>query len=81
MMAANPAFDFRHLPIPERLQLVEDIWDSIAQDATAETLPVSEAEKALLDERLSELEANPDAGRPWPQVRQEIIDRFHKRPK
>jgi putative addiction module component (TIGR02574 family) len=80
-MAAKPEFDFRRLPIPERLQLVEDIWDSIAQDATAETLPLSEHEKALLDERLADLEANPEAGRPWPEVRQEIIDRFQKRRK
>lgn len=27
---SNAAFDFRHLSVAERLQLVEDIWDSIA---------------------------------------------------
>jgi putative addiction module component (TIGR02574 family) len=80
-MASKPVFDFRSLPIPERLQLVEDIWDSIAQDATVETLLLSEEEQALLDERLADLEAHPEAGRPWPEVRQEIIDRLQKRRK
>ncbi len=77
-MPADPAFDYRRLPLPERLKLVEDIWDSIAQDATAETLPVSDADKLLLDQRLAELEQNPDAGSQWPEVRTRILDRFKK---
>lgn len=79
-MTAEP-FDYRHLPIPERLKLVEEIWDSIAQDATADTLPLSDEEKAMLDERLADLEANPDAGRPWSEVRASIIERFRRRQK
>jgi putative addiction module component (TIGR02574 family) len=35
----EPAFDYRQLTVAERLQLVEDIWDSIAQDAPARQLP------------------------------------------
>lgn len=37
-MASTPYFEFKHLSIAERHQLVEDLWDSIAQDANAETL-------------------------------------------
>ncbi len=77
-MASSPDFDYRRLPIPDRLQLVEDIWDSIAQDAATENLPLSDDEKAMLDERLADLEANPGAGRPWPEVRASIIERFGK---
>ena len=40
----EPAFDFRQLTVAERLQLVEDIWDSIAQDAPATQLPLSEVQ-------------------------------------
>lgn len=80
-MASRLDPDYRRLPIPDRLQLVEDIWDSIAQDATTETLPLSDDEKAMLDERLAELEANPGAGRPWPDVRASITERFGKRHK
>jgi putative addiction module component (TIGR02574 family) len=74
----DPAFDYRRLPVPERLKLMDDIWDSIAQDATAQTLPVSDADKALLDQRLAELEQNPDAGADWPDVRARILSRFKK---
>jgi putative addiction module component (TIGR02574 family) len=74
-MASNPRFDFRELSIAERLQLVEDLWDSIAQDANAESLPVTDQEKALLDERLAELERDPDAGASWEEVKARILRR------
>jgi putative addiction module component (TIGR02574 family) len=74
----EPAFDYRRLPVPERLKLIDEIWDSIAQDATADTLPVSDADKALLDDRIAELERNPDAGADWPEVRTRILNRFKK---
>ncbi|MHB1329751.1 MAG: addiction module protein [Gemmatimonadales bacterium] len=74
-MATHPAFDYRGLTIAERLQLVEDIWDSIAADASPETLPVTDEEKALLDQRLADLEANPDAGASWAEVRARIVNR------
>lgn len=72
-MAADPAFDFRRLSIAERLELVEDIWDSIAADADGEVLPLTEDEQALLKERLAELQANPDRGEPWSTVRARIL--------
>ena len=49
-MSPDPAINYRRLTIAERLQLVEDIWDSIAADADADSLPVSDDEKAMLDD-------------------------------
>lgn len=72
-MARDPAFDFHRLSIAERLELVEDIWDSIAADADAEALPVTDAERDLLDERLAEYDENPGAGASWPEVRARIL--------
>ena len=72
-MASSPAFDYTRLTIAERLQLVEDSWDSIAADADADALPLTDAERAHLDERLADLHANPDAGVPWPDVRARIL--------
>lgn len=40
----------KHLPISERLQLVEDLWDSIACDI--ESAPLPESLKAEMDRRL-----------------------------
>lgn len=71
-MAADRAFDFRRLSIPERLQLVEDIWDSIAQDASPETLPVPDEHKAILDQRFDADERDPEAGTPWRDVLNDI---------
>ncbi len=72
-MSSRPAPDFSHLTIAERLQLVEELWDSIAVDADVEALPLSESERALVDERLDELRENPDAGRLWSDVRADIL--------
>ena len=77
-MSSRPALDYSELTIPERLQLVEDIWDSIAADADAEVLPLTDAERILLDERLDERDAQPGAALPWSDVRARILGK-HRR--
>jgi putative addiction module component (TIGR02574 family) len=59
------------LPVPERIRLVELIWDSIA--AVPEALSVPDELKAELDRRLSDFEANPEAGSPWEEVRKRVL--------
>jgi putative addiction module component (TIGR02574 family) len=56
--------------ISERILIVEDIWDSIAQ--FPEALPVSDKQKQELDKRLAEYHANPDSGSPWAEVKERI---------
>jgi putative addiction module component (TIGR02574 family) len=46
------------LPAEERLQLVELIWESLT--ATPAAMPLSDAHRAAIDERLAEHEINPD---------------------
>ena len=46
------------LPAAERLRLLEIIWESLASDPSS--IPVSDAHRAVLDERLADLERNPD---------------------
>jgi len=46
------------LPIEERLRLVEAIWQSIAAQPSA--VPMGDAHRAVIDERLAEHERNPD---------------------
>jgi putative addiction module component (TIGR02574 family) len=41
------------LSVAERLQLAQDIWDSNAADASS--LPLTEAQRRMLDERLAAL--------------------------
>ncbi len=69
----KPAIDYRKLSIPERLELVEDIWDSIAQDA--EAFPLSDEQKAELDCRLEAHRRDPESAIPWTEVRRELFER------
>jgi len=62
--------DVLSLSVPERIQLVEDIWDSIAE--VPEALGLTEEQKAELDRRLEAYHQNPDEGSPWEMVRERI---------
>ena len=58
------------LPLDERIKLVEDLWDSIAADQ--EALPLTEAQKAELEKRLTAFELDGDMGRSAKDVIAEI---------
>ena len=52
----------------ERLQLVEDLWDSIAEEDA--DLPISEAKRDELRLRKERFIQQPASGRTWEQVKQ-----------
>ncbi|MFI4860898.1 MAG: addiction module protein [Phycisphaerales bacterium JB063] len=54
----------------QRIQVVQDLWDSIADQSGAVAL--SDAQRAVLDERLAAYEADPDAGSTWEEIRERI---------
>ena len=56
------------LPVSERIQLVEDIWDSIAEE-TPVALQLSAADKVELQRRLAAHQADPSSSIPWEEVR------------
>jgi len=55
--------DIQRLSIAERIQLVEDIWDSIA--ATPDALPLTEAQRQELDCRLDAMQQSPQEEVTW----------------
>lgn len=57
-MSDTDVAEILKLPVEERMRLVELIWESLAADPSA--LPLSDAHRAVLDERLAEHERNPD---------------------
>ncbi|MBI2994239.1 MAG: addiction module protein [Gammaproteobacteria bacterium] len=68
------------LPVPpefeaasreQRIAFVQELWDRIAQDP--EKVPVPDHHKRILDERLEAYRADPDRGRPWPEVREQLL--------
>ncbi|HLK60567.1 MAG TPA: addiction module protein [Chthonomonadaceae bacterium] len=62
--------DIERLSIAERIQLVEDIWDSIA--SAPEELPIPQAQRDELDRRLQAHHDNPQEGDSWKIVQSRI---------
>jgi putative addiction module component (TIGR02574 family) len=58
------------LSVDERIQLVQDIWDSIA--AVPEAIQLTDAQRQELDRRLAEYEKDPDEGIPWEEFRNQL---------
>jgi putative addiction module component (TIGR02574 family) len=63
--------DLLGLPVSERLQLVEDLWDSIAE--VPEAIALSENQRTELDRRLAAYHEAPEAGSPWNEVKERIL--------
>jgi len=59
------------LSVAERIQLVEDIWDSIV--AETQVLPLTETQRLELDKRLADAEANPGRGKSWTEVKARLL--------
>ena len=68
--------DITSLSAAERIQLAEDLWDSVAAETGG--LPLTVAQQAELDRRLVDLERDPEAGEPWEAVRARIERRLDK---
>ena len=61
------------LSVAQRIQLVEDVWDSIA--AIPDAVPMTQHEKEKLDERLTAYHKNPSVGSPWLEVKKRILSK------
>ncbi len=69
MSSINKA-DILKLSVSERILLVEDIWDSIAE--VPEQITLSETQERELEARLDAYHKNPTEGSPWTVVRDRI---------
>ncbi|MGE0884177.1 MAG: addiction module protein [Blastocatellales bacterium] len=58
------------LSVAERIQLVEDIWDSVA--AFPDEVALTEAQKKELDRRLQSYAQNPQEGIPWEDLKAQL---------
>ena len=64
------------LGVDERLDLVEQIWDSIAADSAAVAL--TDPQRAELDRRIADHEANPDDIVSWENVKTSVSERLKR---
>ena len=59
---------------PEKLQLVEDLWDDLAADPSE--VPIHDWQKEELARRKANLMNNPAAGLSWEEVKRRIRSRY-----
>lgn len=62
--------EIRRMSVPERLKLLDDIWEMLIEEQ--EVLPLSEARAQELDRRLAEYRANPEIGVSWEEFRRKL---------
>ncbi len=61
------------MSIDDRLALVEEIWNSIADSSNS--LPLTEAQKVMLDRRMADLDANPNNALTWDEIKERQLIR------
>jgi putative addiction module component (TIGR02574 family) len=62
--------DALRLQVPERIELVQAIWDSIVAESAS--VAVTDEQRAELDRRLADAAMNPGDERPWSDVRSSL---------
>jgi len=70
-MKTITASDIAEMPIQQRIHLVQDIWDSIAE--LPDSVEIPQWHKEELDKRLAAYHANPSEGSPWKDVKKRIL--------
>jgi putative addiction module component (TIGR02574 family) len=70
-MQSNLSSEIKKLSIPERILLVEEIWDSIAHEN--EAFELSPSQKDELGRRSLSFEQNPSQGRSWEEIKSEFL--------
>jgi putative addiction module component (TIGR02574 family) len=61
----------KKLSIPDRIVLVEEIWDTIAEENQA--FELTDSQKRELDRRLDIAKSNPGQGRTWEEIKAEFM--------
>ena len=78
-MSMVPVFqNLEKLLLAERIQLVEDLWDSIARSHDQD-LPIPQWQKSELARRRQEYLKNTESARPWSEIKRAILESEGKR--
>lgn len=64
------AIDISTLTVEQRLELLDEIWESLYE--TPQGIPLTEAQREELDRRIEELDREGPVGQPLEQVLREI---------
>ena len=71
---AKLEIDINQLSPEERLDLIEELWDSLSEDPA--NIPLTEAQAKELDRRLEEMDNDSSLGIPWDIVMSRIRNRM-----
>jgi putative addiction module component (TIGR02574 family) len=77
-MTAIALAEIAQLSLSERIQLVEDIWDTVA--AAPDDLDLTDPQREELERRLQDYRQNPQIGSSWQEVSLRIRGQKWTRP-
>jgi putative addiction module component (TIGR02574 family) len=63
---AKPEIDVTQLSPEERLNLIEELWDSLTAEQA--NIPLTESQAAEIDRRLADMDQDTTLGIPWETV-------------
>lgn len=76
-MATPSTKELLKLDVQTRLEIIDELWDSVVHDLNdpdnPSSEPVPEATRARFAERMREYRANPAIGLPWASVRERLL--------
>lgn len=70
-MTRAPLDQILDLPPDERVEIAQQIWESVF--AHPEAVPLTQAQKNELDRRWNALQQSPDEGEPWEDVKKSLL--------
>ena len=71
---AEQRFNIDSLDSEQRLQLMEELWESLSSDP--ESIPLMEGQESELNRRLDEIDAGDTEGIPWEEVMNQVQARL-----
>lgn len=66
--------EFDEASTADRIAFVTQLWDQILESGAV--VPIPDHHRAILDERLRAFRVNPEPGKPWAEVRDELLARL-----
>jgi len=71
IMTRPPIDQILELPVAERVEIAQQIWDSVLEHPEAVLL--THAQREELDRRWQAFEQRPDEGEPWEDVKRSLL--------
>ena len=68
--------DFDEAPAEQRIAFVQEVWDRIATNPVH--VPVPEAHRRILEQRLEDYRADSGASQSWADVRNDLLIQLRK---